>query len=340
MVGTALVHRSLVVAVSCSIGACTIPLPDDPEETGAASSGSLEEGSSEAGGTGPVTPPGTAGEGEAESSSDISFTSTGGSTGEPPGTDDGTSSEPGTEESGDAGEPPLECTALARECAGFANSDLVLFELDTGVVLETLPVPFGPSPWSSSIAWVGDGVYVCSGLAETLLRVDVQTGVTVDSGLPCSGVAEIDGELLVRQAMPFAQGEYARYADFAAAMANTPSDVTSYSPSVHRFTIAGDTLVSAWHSTHELEVYDLATGALVGLPTLEAYDHWIMGMDELDGQIVINTWFDDPMRQIAFDLATGARTCELPSVGAPLDFLEGLACRASEPEPPPPPPPS
>ena len=189
-----------------------------------------------------------------------------------------------------------------------------------------------------------DGVYVCTGPdsdSETLQRVDVQTGAVVDSMLPCSGVAELDGQLLVRHAWQLATGDYALYADFAAVLANTPLSVTSYPPSVHRFTIAGDTLVSAWHSTDRLEIHDLATGALVSSPVLEGYDHWIRGMDVIDGQVVVNTWFDDPLRHIAFDVATGERTCELPSVGFPLDFVDGLACRESSvQEPPPPPPPA
>jgi hypothetical protein len=333
-----------MAAALCSMVACT--LEPDSDETSSVGSGPVEDESGEAGSTDAAEPITMSAEGSGEAGSasgaDPSATSTGGSTGDGGSNDDGTSDEPGTEESGDTGSP-FDCTPLAHQCVSFApgGGELVLYELDTGIVLDTLPVPFDIGPSSHSITWVGDGVYVCGGNDETLHRVDVLTGVTIDSGLPCSGVAEVQGDLLVRLGMPFGSGDYARYDDFAAAMAGAPLDVTSYPPDVHRFTATEDTLVSAWHSTNQLEVHELSTAALVSSPFLEDHDDWILGMDVIDGQVVINTWFSDPLRHIAFDLATGARTCELPSVGDPLDHLYGLACRvADEPDPPPPPPPA
>ncbi|MEM9458154.1 MAG: hypothetical protein AAGF11_28525 [Myxococcota bacterium] len=48
------------------------------------------------------------------------------------------------------------------------------------------------------------------------------------------------------------------------------------------------------------------------------------------------------MRHIAFDLATGARTCELPAFGGgnPLNFGSGLACEPLPTQPPSQPPPA
>lgn len=118
--------------------------------------------------------------------------------------------------------------------------------------------------------------------------------------------------------------------DFGQVLAGLPSNVTNYPLDLERITATDDTLISTWHSDDHFSMHELPTAAPVGDVPLEAFDHWNMGMDVVAGQLVVSTWFSEPMRHIAFALATGARTCELPSVGDPLDFVNGLACKAAE----------
>lgn len=250
---------------------------------------------------------------------------------------------PGSESTGDPGDPGDLCDLIERDCATFDGGDLVLFELVSGTIIDTIPVPLETLD-AHSITWVGDHVYACVGQPQTLHRIDTTTGIVTDGGIECTGVTDSQGSLLVRRGSfeDIFSTDYAYYADFASVQANTPSVVTNYPPDIERFTATDDTLVSTWHSDDHFAAHDLPTAAPLGDVTLDGHDGWFMGLEVVEGQLVIGTWFSEPMRHVAFDLATGARTCELPSLGGgdPLNFGTGLACARPQAAPPPPPPPA
>jgi len=73
-----------------------------------------------------------------------------------------------------------------------------------------------------------------------------------------------------------------------------------------RMTVNGDLLYSAWHSTSEVDIQSLPSGAAVRSTRLEGYDTWILGLSVTDdGLLVLNaTWPEG--RAAILDEATGA----------------------------------
>ncbi|MCA9705363.1 MAG: hypothetical protein KDK70_05920 [Myxococcales bacterium] len=294
-------------------------------------------------GTTPGTATGTSTSGEGSTGAEPTTDATTDATADASADDGAEGSEGGEgDESSSTGEPNDPCEALQLACATFDGGELILFGLDSGAILDSMPVPFSTDE-SHSIIWVGNHVYACGGEPSTTLhQVDVTTGIVTNSGLVCNGVSEVDGQLLVRRGSPLdvLAIDYAYYDDFAAAMANAPSSVTDYPPSIDRMTATDDMLLTSWHSDDHFSRWDLPTSAPLGDVLFEGHDDWVMGMDVVEGQVIIGTWFSAPMRHIAFDAQTGMRTCEYPSLGDPLDFTTGLACHRTQDEPPPPPPPA
>jgi len=340
--------RGAAVIGMLGLGLGCDPGPGKEDASGDGAEASAGDSDSVGGSSG--GPVATSGEGSGEASGNGSYTGvdpTAGSDDESGTTDPTTGGDPtattGVDPTGDpTGDPTDPCDALEVTCAGFDGSELVVFQMATGAIDDTFPVPFETYE-AHSITWVGDHVYACVGMAATLFQIDVGTGAMIDSGQPCTAVADIDGTLLVRRGTmgdPWST-DYATYPDFAAVQAGAPSTVTNYTPDIERITATGDTLISSWHSDDHVAMHDLVTGAWGGDVPLDGYDGWVLGMDVVAGQLIVNTWFSNPLRQVAFDLATGARTCELPSVGGSLDMLDGLACKRGEgSEPPPQPPPA
>ena len=329
-----LVRTAAIAAMLGPTAGCVLDGDLDDDDADASADDSGGEPSTGAGASTGEEPSTGAGTPDDESSGGLS------GTGVDPTSDGGTTTGAGTsgEESTSAGEPMADCTTIDRICATFSGSELMLFRLASGDIIDTFEAPFGGALESHSIAWVGNDVLVCGGEPQTLQRIDVTTGVLTDSGLQCTAVTDVQGALLVRRGSYDSWlFDYAYYDDFAAVMEGAPSSVTNYSPDIHRITATDDTLISAWHSDNHFSMHDLATAAPLGDVMFEGYDDWIMGMEVVEGQLVIGTWFADSLQHVAFDLATGARTCEVPSLnpGDPLDCSYGLACQWSPPEPPP-----
>ncbi len=328
---------AIAAVLSLSVACDLDPGEDEGEGDGSGMSASASESESESesmGSSGEV--PGTtgmSGTGGSDGGSHTSVDPTAGS-------DEGGETmgeESGGEETGGTGDPGDPCEALAVTCATFDSGELILFQLDTGSIEDSISFPVETFE-THSIAWVGDDVYVCAGEPQTLYEVDVPTAAVTNSGLECTGVADVQGALLVRRGtLGGFSADYAYYDDFGDVLAGLPSEVTEYPPSIDRITATDDTLISTWHSDDHFSTYELATAAPLGDVNLDGYDGWNMGMDVVAGQLVISTWFSDPLRHIAFDLATGVRTCELPSVGGSLDFVSGLACQVDDVAPPAPP---
>lgn len=339
---------AMAAALSLTVGCGFVPPEGDFDDDDGPSATSDDPDPSA--GTEGTPPPSTSGAeasgAEASTGIDPSATSTtegsddrgsdGGTTG------DASTSDGAGEESSSTGAPADPCDEIDRACVTFAGGDLVVFQLVTGTIFDVIPVPLTTDD-SHSITWLDNHVYACAGEPQTLVQIEVPTGAIVDSGLACTAVASVSGDLVVRRGSieDFFSIDYAYYDDFAAVMAGAPSSVTDYDPDLHRITATDDTLVSSWHSSDHYSRHDLATTNPLGDVMFDGHDHWVMGMDVVEGHLLISTWFSEPMRHIAFDLATGARTCELPSAGGALDFGDGLACyRVTGEAPPPPPPPA
>ena len=100
------------------------------------------------------------------------------------------------------------------------------------------------------------------------------------------------------------------YSSFSNLSSGVPA--TAVPTSIHgtRLGITGGTIYSAWHSTDEVQVHDLATGAYINTIPLQFFDTWVWGLSEVNGVLYV---IDDgrsssgrgDTRIVGFDVATG-----------------------------------
>lgn len=147
-------------------------------------------------------------------------------------------------------------------------------------------------------AVIGDKLYRCE---ERLIELSLTDGSERVAPLECRGVANWDNRLLVR---PDFQ-TMAVYDDFEAVLANrretwrSPSAVANYAP-------LGSTMVTSWHSTDEVDVYELPDTAPARTITL-AWDGWATGLAQLSrNRVILTRGIRGDFAEI-YDLESGER---------------------------------
>jgi hypothetical protein len=223
---------------------------------------------------------------------------------------------------------PAGCEHIAGEsayCLSGSGGTPVVIGLDSGSVCQNDALGSATAPDTSSLGWRGDYAYGCvydRGLARTSL-VD---GTVDIAPMACEAVTvDEDGSLLV---MPFFGTDFPelstfsviRFESFEAAARLEIAEVLPVEPWASRMAVDGDRGYFAWHATSTIEVADLATGELESV-VLEGYDDWILGLDAVDGKLlVLGSWADPGLR--VFNATTG----KLEGVIATGFAAEGLAC--------------
>jgi hypothetical protein len=241
-----------------------------------------------------------------------------------PGTSTGS---PGADEStgvGDSGTIEL-CPEIEAEsvyCLSSSFTAWFLIGADTGMSC-AIDLPLFDID-THSIAWLGDDVFACprdgSG-NSALTRIRMLDGSIDAADVACEAVAGYHGGLLVLPSV--ATGPLNVYDSFDAAVSGAPSMAIDVDPFASRMTVSGDRLFAAWHSTAELEVWDLGTQSQLESVPLEGHDGWVNGIAVVDNRLFLVT--SSPADTfIEFDATTGARVTEYPVVAA---HPSGLACR-------------
>jgi hypothetical protein len=258
--------------------------------------------------------------------------STGGEEEGPPGMPDRTTSGRGSDESsgGDSsstGEPIPEsnaCPELHPEsvrCLFLSTAGVSMVGMDTGTTCTVLsPIRLD----ASSLVWRGDELFLCNydgNSRAPLTRVDLVTGETTESDVPCQAVAEYEGGFLVLGS-PANPLRY--YASFDDVLAQSVTAEIEVEPFASRITTRSERLYGAWHSTNFLEVWDVPTATLVEELPLQGHDDWVMGLSVVDARLFLLA--RDEMI-VEFDVSTGDRVAELPLAG--YTRTTGLACRAA-----------
>lgn len=95
------------------------------------------------------------------------------------------------------------------------------------------------------------------------------------------------------------------FTSFASLVAGQPDRVLDV-PSAFSLGAGSDRLISAWHSTDQVNLVSLTDGSVSTSP-LQGYDNWIFGSSEAFGaRYVVGGWAEDSRGLHVFDPATGA----------------------------------
>ncbi len=227
---------------------------------------------------------------------------------------------------------PAGCEHIADEsayCLSRTGGTPAVIGLDTGSVCQNDALGSATVPNTSSLGWLGDYAYGCV-YDRGLARISLVNGSVNIAPLACEAVTvHEDGGLLV---MPFFGTDFPnlstfsviRFDSFEAAARLEIAEVLPFEPYASRMAVDGGRAYFAWHATGTIDVVDLATGALESV-ALEGYDDWILGLDAVDGKLlVLGSWNDPGMR--VFNATTG----KLEGVLASGFAGEGLACASRD----------
>jgi hypothetical protein len=227
---------------------------------------------------------------------------------------------------------PAGCEHIASEsayCLSRTGGSPAVIGLDSGSVCQNDAIGSATVPNTSSLGWQGDYAYGCV-YDRGLARISLVDGSVDIAPLACEAVTvHEDGGLLV---MPFFGTDFPnlsvfsviRFDSFEAAARLELAEVLPVEPWASRMAADGGRGYFAWHATSTIEVADLATGELESV-VLEGYDDWILGLDAVDGKLlVLGSWTDPGMR--VFNATTG----KLEGVLASGFSGEGLACASRD----------
>ncbi len=162
--------------------------------------------------------------------------------------------------------------------------------------------------WDShGIARFGDTLIVpIYGSIETWYEVDLNGGGVRSGGVPDERAVTTDGQDLITFCDEHQVGTFCRYHSFDDLVSDTPAATIEADLWASRMTATSDRLYSAWHSTNEIDVNDVHTGAYIGTLQLEGYDDWIQGMSVRGGELLLMRAASYVHYFARFDLTTGA----------------------------------
>lgn len=189
------------------------------------------------------------------------------------------------------------CAAVATEshyCLTLGAGAIHAVGLDSGslcsIAATSAPLSSFTLP-HSSIAWMGDHVFVCS--EDGLLRIALADGSWEIGGAACNGVTNFDGGLLVdRYWAELLLGTYQPsltwYSSYEAVLEGAPERAYDVGGSGWAIATHIDRLYTAWHAGSSLEVDSLTENVALGVLTLESFDDWIGGLSITpDGRLAL-----------------------------------------------------
>lgn len=211
-------------------------------------------------------------------------------------------------------------------CLTTASWEVRLLGLESGDLCAPNPGVTLQGGVDTSIAWMGEHLYGCSGPYDTLEKASLVDGEAERSLAYCQAVASYDGGLLTEEAGKLQHGtDRMWYFDtFLDAQCESGHE-WHLDGSKSRMTVYEDTIYYAWHSTDVIEGTDILTGDPIDDIYVEDYDTWVQGMAVIDGELLVlnASWPED--RVVVFDVDTGFELWEIPMVTG----ITGLICFGS-----------
>jgi hypothetical protein len=135
---------------------------------------------------------------------------------------------------------------------------------------------------ANTLVITGQYVIGCDGDTEGISRLDLANETSERFPGGCSSMTLLGDRWLVKR------GDFQLFDSFDDAVVGATFEVLGIQDNNSRVGALGDRLYTAWHSTDELNRYDLANGNIPTAITLENFDGWVMGLVPLDdGRIVI-----------------------------------------------------
>ncbi len=211
-------------------------------------------------------------------------------------------------------------------CLTNAGFEAQLFGLESGDLCAINPGVQLQGAYTTSIAWMGEYIYGCTGPYDTLEEVSLVDGQAEQSLAYCQAVASYEGGLLTEEDGKLQHGTDRMwyFETFLDAQCQTGQE-WYLDGSKSRMTIYEDTLYYAWHSTNVIEGTDILTGDPIDDIYVEDYDTWVQGMAVIDGELLVlnATWPEE--RVVVFDVDTGLELWEIPMETR----INGLICFGS-----------
>lgn len=220
---------------------------------------------------------------------------------------------------------PDGCEAIAEEsayCLAPNGSEWSVFGVDSGAMCSAgLGAPNVGSAIDLAFAWQGMSIVHCVGesLGGVVTRHRIDTDVVETTDISCSHVVSAGDDLLVLDRF----GDAKRYPSFEAILAGQEPERLDVNVSDSRVGSHDGRLYTAWHSTGEINRFDIETGEDLGPVTLEGHDGWVYGVDRGGDELLIAT--GDGVKK--FDADTGSFIEVFPH----LDWLQvgiGFSCRS------------
>ena len=155
-------------------------------------------------------------------------------------------------------------------------ADVVAIGMDSGTVTTVLKRPAGLEGRNqvNGLARIDSQLFLCGG-KQGLQRIDLLTGEVEASLAKCESVTDIGGGLMM-MGRP-GVGTLTWFASWDAVLADDGVAVNAdhWGSRVGR---QGGDIITAWHSTHNLERFDAETGVSLGDIRLQGYDTWVWGV--------------------------------------------------------------
>jgi hypothetical protein len=233
------------------------------------------------------------------------------------------------------------CEAVMAEkhyCLTLGGTGPAVVGLDTGTVcpVTSTDAPLGDLDAGASIAWRGETVYVCT--AEGLIVISLRDGQWQALQVPCSGVTDDRGWLLIKPSLrdPLfweALLDPTRRTPGHRIGLGTLFSVPNVFDDVHfpydlldtstQFITAQDGFVyGAPHATDAIQVADLVTDQPLDLIPLQGFDDWILGLSMTDDGRLVLAGSQEGREMAIFDADTGRRIRTLRAS----EPLRGLSC--------------
>ncbi|MCA9580903.1 MAG: hypothetical protein KC416_03855, partial [Myxococcales bacterium] len=219
------------------------------------------------------------------------------------------------------------CVGLAKVTSS-SKPRIVRVGLDTGLHHTGMAptIPEGIALEKSSSLGMSEGkIVACLVDDDTgghLGTIDPGSGAVAVSAVPCRGVTAEGQRIYVAPAevsVPVSSFE-----SYASAVAQEGATSWATESGASRFAANATHLLSAWHSTDTVEVLALAGGD-PAVVVLEGFDHWVDGVDILDGgSVVVSTRGPAGQSRLVHFGATGKveRVLDVPFAGP----VHGVAC--------------
>jgi hypothetical protein len=159
------------------------------------------------------------------------------------------------------------------------------FELESGLSCQVGQFEGVEASGPNSMAVLGTSVHLCAGGLDAFYRLDVATWAAEETGFSCSSVTSYADKLLVLDPMGF--GQVSLYDSFEDVVGHAAATVLPFTVNNSVLAASGETLLTAWHSTNELELYGLPSGSPYEVVPLEGFDDWVRGIALLGDRIAV-----------------------------------------------------